>query len=62
MAITSQCPVIPIYIHNSGHLDKFKRISVTYGHPIYPQKFTTYMELADEVMRQIQLLKDKELG
>ena len=59
LALKTGVPVVPAYIHNSGHLKEFKRVSVYFGVPIDPKKFKSYDALAEEVMAQIQKLKDQ---
>jgi 1-acyl-sn-glycerol-3-phosphate acyltransferase len=59
LSLTSQCPVVPTYIHNSGYLMNLKRLSVHFGKPLQPDSFSTYQELADAVMNQIQHIKSR---
>ena len=59
LALKTKVPVIPAYIHNSGHLFQFKRVSVTYGPPIDPHKFHSYESLTVEVMSRIQKMKNQ---
>lgn len=62
LAIQSQCPVVPCYIHNSGHMPKFKKLTVTFGAPIDPKPFTSYEELSKHVMNEIAKIKEQVLA
>lgn len=59
LAKTTGTPVIPAYVHNSAYMKYFRKVSVSFGPAIVPAYFHTYDALAAEVMRQIQLLKDR---
>lgn len=61
LSLSTQSPVIPLYIHNSGRLKQGKKIIMKFGDPIRPEPFTDNMALAEEVMRKIQLVKDELL-
>lgn len=50
-------PVIPAYIHNSGYLKEFRRLSVLFGAPLYPQNFDSYQAMADATMLEISKLQ-----
>lgn len=62
LSISTQTPVIPVYIHNSNKMTMFKKITVTFGKPIYPQKNHTYESLAKEVMDRIGEMKREREG
>lgn len=56
---SSECKIIPAYIHNTAYMKWFKKIIVCYGIPLSPEGFDSHQALADEVMRRIQLMKDR---
>jgi 1-acyl-sn-glycerol-3-phosphate acyltransferase len=57
LAKTTGAPVLPVYIENSGYMPKFRRVSLRFGRPIDTARFAEYQAVADEVMREIGLLK-----
>jgi 1-acyl-sn-glycerol-3-phosphate acyltransferase len=59
LALRAQVPVIPAYIHNSGHIREFQQLQIKFGPPVDSKKFDSYEDLAREVMRQIQKMKDQ---
>ncbi len=59
LAFLASCPVVPTYIHNSGHLVKFRKVIIRFGPPLYPHTFDSYQALAEGVMRQIQKMKEE---
>jgi 1-acyl-sn-glycerol-3-phosphate acyltransferase len=59
LAIRTGCPVVPTYIHNTGHLKKFRRAQVHFGSPLQAKSFHSSQAISEEVMRQIQRLKDR---
>lgn len=58
LAAVAKCPIVPTYVHNSGHFMKFRKLRVVFGHPIHVHGQPSYRHTADEVMKQIQKLKD----
>jgi 1-acyl-sn-glycerol-3-phosphate acyltransferase len=59
IAVRAKVPVVPAYIHNSGFLSRFKRISVTFGPPIPAGEISDYEKMAQLVMARIQKMKDQ---
>jgi 1-acyl-sn-glycerol-3-phosphate acyltransferase len=59
LAMNAGCPVVPAYVKNTALMKSFKKITVRFGRPIRPEGFGSYQALADEVMRQVQLLGEK---
>ncbi len=59
LAHISKAPVIPTYIHNSGHLKDFKRLIVSFGSPIRYENFDSYERMAEDVMASIADLKSR---
>ena len=57
LAAMAECPVIPAYIQNSAHMNQFKRLSVSFGSPLFAKNYPSYQALADDVMQQISRLK-----
>lgn len=57
LAATTASPILPVYIENSGYMARFRRVFLRFGKPIAPQGFSTYADIAAEVMRQIAVLK-----
>lgn len=57
LAAMSDCPVVPVYIENSGHMKSFKPITVAFGRPIRFTGFLSYQAMADGVMAEIARLK-----
>jgi 1-acyl-sn-glycerol-3-phosphate acyltransferase len=62
LSMKTGAPIIPTYIHNNGHLLKGRKLTITFGAPIHPLPHHTYQWLAEEVMREIQKLKDQIEG
>jgi len=62
LAMATKTPVIPVYVHNSNKMFKFKKLSVIFGQPIFPQDFHTYEKLAEEIMSAIVQLKESHFG
>ncbi len=58
LSMTADCPVVPTYVHNTAYFRQFKKVVVQFGTPILPQGFESHQALADEVMKQIQKMKD----
>ncbi len=61
LALKTGAAVVPAYIHNSGHMTQLKKISITFGSPINPEKFESYESFAAQVMLKIQELKDETI-
>lgn len=62
LAQRTGAPILPIYIHNSGHIRKFKKLIVSFGKPIYANRHQSHQTLAEEVMKQIAKLKQELEG
>jgi 1-acyl-sn-glycerol-3-phosphate acyltransferase len=60
LAVTTESPILPVYIHNSALMARFRRVYLRFGKPMDPKGFGTYAELASEVMRRIAELKREE--
>lgn len=58
LALRANCPIVPAYIHNSAAMNRFRRVVVTFGAPIFPDRFTDQKELTTEIMKRIGELKD----
>ncbi|MBI4766699.1 MAG: 1-acyl-sn-glycerol-3-phosphate acyltransferase [Deltaproteobacteria bacterium] len=59
LAQKTGAPILPMYIHNSGHIGKFKKLIVSFGKPIYANHHHSHQALADEAMSQIAKLKQE---
>jgi 1-acyl-sn-glycerol-3-phosphate acyltransferase len=57
LAIKADCPVLPVYIHNSDRLSSFDRVSVVFGKPISPSGETDPQVFSDKLMDAIQALQ-----
>jgi len=62
LAALTKAPVIPVYIHNSGYMARFRRVSVRFGEKVEPGAFSDYQSLAAEVMRRITQMKAEADG
>jgi len=59
LAKKTGAPILPTYIHNSGALGKFKRLSVTYGTVMDASKLDRYEDVAEAVMAEIGKLRER---
>ena len=59
LANMTKTPVLPVYVHNSAYMTRFRRVSVHFGEPIDPAAFASHQDIAAEVMRRIAELKAK---
>ena len=57
LASLTKAPVVPVYIHNSGYMTRFRRVSVRFGEKVDPAGFGDYQAVAEEVMRRIAAMK-----
>lgn len=60
VAIRTNTPVVPAYIHNSPAkaLLRLKQVSITFGKPLNPSQFDTYQALAEAVMMAVKSIKE----
>ncbi len=61
LASKAKCAVVPVYIHNSGCMKSFKRVSVCFGDPMRPQENDDYQSFSDRIMDSIKNLKEKHI-
>jgi 1-acyl-sn-glycerol-3-phosphate acyltransferase len=59
LANKTGAPILPMYIHNSGHISKFKKLIVSFGTPIYANHHHSNQAIAEDVMKQITKLKQE---
>lgn len=62
LASMTKTPILPVYVHNSAYMTRFRRVSIHFGPPVEPATFSSYEELAGEVMRRIRDLKDQVIA
>jgi 1-acyl-sn-glycerol-3-phosphate acyltransferase len=62
LAASTGTPIVPVYIHNSRLMSRFKRVEVYFGKPIDPRGFGSYPEIAAKVMSEIAKLKAARPG
>jgi 1-acyl-sn-glycerol-3-phosphate acyltransferase len=63
LSCISQSPIIPCLISNSNKLNKFSKISIEFGEPIYPpEKFNhdTYTILTSRILVAINKMKNNK--
>jgi len=53
----SGAPILPVYLHNSRFMVRFRRVEVHFGKPIDPKVFGSYDEIATRVMADIAALR-----
>lgn len=58
LAKMANVKVVPVYVHNSGHMAQFKRVAIQFAPPIDPSEYKTHQEIAERVMADIQKMKE----
>lgn len=59
LAMKSGCPVVPAYIHNSGHTTRFYPLRVCFGAPVFPGDSLSYDSLAEEIMKRVAAIRSR---
>lgn len=62
LAHMTNTPVVPVYVHNSGALKSFKKLTVCFGPPIPPSAEPDHAAFAEKVMAAIAQLKETHIG
>jgi 1-acyl-sn-glycerol-3-phosphate acyltransferase len=58
LAIRTQRPVVPVYLHNTDRFLLFRQISVYFGAPLTPQLSEDYQAFTERIMAAIVHLKE----
>lgn len=59
LASMTKTPIVPVYVHNSAYMTRFRRVSIHFGAPVDPLAFPSYEAVAADVMRRIREMKDR---
>ncbi len=62
LAESTGAPVIPVYVHNSDQFFRLRRVAVVFGQPMSYQSHHSYQSFAEDVMKEIQALKNAFLS
>ena len=59
LAAKSGAVVVPTCVHNTQHMNKFKKISVHFGHPMKYDGHMDYQRFSDAVLEEIRRMWEK---
>lgn len=62
LAVKTNCPVVPVYVHNSNRLGSLKKLWVCFGQPLRTDGEGDYQVFTNRVMEEIIRLKETHLG
>ncbi len=62
LAVKTQCPVVPVYVHNADRLSSLKPLRVCFGRPLRAEADADYDAFSRRVMEAIADLKEECLG
>ncbi len=62
LAVKTNSPVVPVYVHNSEKTGSLAKLAVVFGAPLFPAPETDYQEFSNQVMAAIARLKETHFG